>query len=96
MDGKRKVLKQIEPLDEEDLETDLRFLFHNCTETADQFVDEAIPVIKYHVNQVMASYQDKLLDALTDQIRGEIAGIVLRVRRETVVVKDGEDGHKAW
>lgn len=84
MDDKRKVTKQIEPLDEDELEKDLRFLYHNRSDTADLFVEEAIPVIKYHVNQVMAAYQEKLLEELTQYLKGEIAGVILRTRRETV------------
>lgn len=80
----RKVLRSIQPLDEDELEKDLRFLFHNRSETVDQFVDEAIPVFKYHANQVMASYQESLLENLTNSLKGDIAGIILRTRRETV------------
>jgi hypothetical protein len=98
MDDTRKVQRMIEPLDEADLETDLKFLYHNRTDTVDQFIDEAIPVIKYHVNQVMTTYQDRLLEELTDYMRGEIAGVILRVRRETVHPKkqEADGGHHAW
>ena len=98
MDRKRQEFREIEPLDEDELETDLRFLFHNRSETVDQFVEEAIPVIKYHVNQVMARYQDRLLPELTNYLAGEIAGVILRVRRETVIKKapDEKDQTKNW
>jgi len=92
MEKSKKVIKQIEALDEDELEVDLKFLYHNRTDTVDQFIDEAIPLIKYHVNEVMIRYQDRLLEDLTGYLKGEIAGVILRVRRETVIspVKGGD------
>lgn len=90
MDRKKQEFRQIEPLDEDELDADLRFLYHNRTDTVDQFVEEAIPVIKYHVNEVIAKYQDKLLSELTNHIQGEIAGVILRVRREVVLRPEKE------
>lgn len=89
MNSSRKSFKQIEPLNEDELDKDLRFLYHNRSDTADQFVDEAVPMIKYHVNEVVARYQERLLDELTEYMRGEIAGIILRVRRETILQPKG-------
>lgn len=85
MDDSRKSFTEIEPLNEDELDKDLRFLFHNRSETVDQFVEEAIPVIKYHVNQVIGQYQERLLDELSSYLRGEIAGVMLRVKREQVI-----------
>lgn len=84
MDNRRKVIKQIQPLNEEELETDLKFLLMHHSDTAEHFVQEAIPVIKYHLNLAMADYQEKLLENLTWSLKGEIAGIILRTRRDSV------------
>lgn len=96
MDDKRKVTSQIQPLDEDELEKDLRFVYQNRSDTVDQFIEEMIPIFKYHANEVMAAYQDKLLDGLTESLRGEIAGIILRMRRETVIKpKEGKKDETA-
>lgn len=83
-EGNRRVVREIEPLDEDELTTDLKFLFHNRTEHIDQFIEEAIPMIKYHINEVMVKYQDKLMNDLTNSLKGEIAGVILRTRKETI------------
>lgn len=85
MDNRRKIVKEIEPLDEDELTTDLKFLYHNRSDTVDLFIEEAIPVMKYHINQVMVAYQEKLMETLTNSLHGEIAGIILRTRRETIL-----------
>jgi hypothetical protein len=84
MDDRRKVVREIEPLDEDELIADLKFLYHNRTDTVDLFIEEAIPLIKYHINEVMVKYQDRLMDDLTNSLKGEIAGVILRTRRETI------------
>lgn len=100
MDNQRRVIREIEPLDEDELTTDLKFLFHNRTETVDLFIEEAIPMIKYHINEVMVKYQDKLMADLTNSIKGEIAGVILRTRRETIynapLLKPAEDTRNDW
>lgn len=91
MDAKRIVKRQIEALDEDELDKDLRFLYHNRSDTVDLFIEEAIPIIKYHINEVMVRYQDRLLADLTNSLKGEIAGILLRTRRETIYEKPHVD-----
>jgi hypothetical protein len=93
MNERPRVIKQIEPVDMDELEKDLRFLYHNRTDTVDLFVDEAIPVFKYHLNELVARYQEQLLADLTSSLSGEIAGIIMRSRRETIKtpVEDPDD-----
>lgn len=88
----KTVLRQIQPLDEEELEKDIRFTFNNRSDTADQFVDEMIPIIKYHLNQAMSKYQDKLVEDLSFHMKNEIISVIVRNKRETVV----EDDDNGW
>lgn len=102
----RRVLREIEPLNESDLTTDLKFLYHNRADHVDLFVEEALPMIKYHINEVMVKYQEKLLANLTNYMKGEVAGVILRTRQETIyedvkkeraaTVPPVEDGTYAW
>lgn len=85
MDAPKKSYSEIQPVDEEELDKDLRFLFHNRSDTVDQFVEEAIPVFKYHLNKIMDEYQDGLLDDLTENLRGEIVNVMIRTRRGRVI-----------
>jgi hypothetical protein len=84
MDNKKIVVRQIEALDEDELATDLKFIYNNRADTADLFIDEIIPVMKYHIARVMENYQDRLMNSLTNSLQGEIAGIILRTRRDTI------------
>ena len=84
-----KVYKSIEPLDEEELEKDIRFALQTKWETDDHLVDELIPIIRYHQNEAMAKFQEKMLEDITQYFKGELAGVIMRSRRETgVVVSD--------
>lgn len=87
----KQVIKQIEPLDEDELEKDLRFLFNTRSETTDQFIEEAIPVIKYHLNQAMSKYQESLLKDLTFHMKNEIISVIVRSKRETIVEDDNDE-----
>lgn len=84
MDNRKKIVKEIEPLDEGELTIDLKFLYHNRSDTVDLFIEEAIPVMKYHINKVMVEYQERLMETLTNSLRGEIAHIIVNTRRATV------------
>lgn len=79
-----RVVKQVEPVDEDELEKDLRFIYHNRNDTVDQFLDEATSVMKYHLNEMMVRYQEGLLNDLTSSLRGEILDVIVRSRRPTV------------
>lgn len=81
----KTVIKSIQPLAEEELEKDLRFLFHNRSDTADQFIGEAIPIIKYYLNQAMSQYQEDLVNDLSLHLKNEVIGVIMRNKRETVV-----------
>lgn len=88
----KRVVKQIQPLDEDELEKDIRFAFNARSETEDQFVDEMIGVVKYHVNEAMSKYQQKLIDDLSFHMKNEIISVIVRNKRETVV----EDEDDEW
>ena len=90
----KKVTKQIQPLDEEELEKDLRFAFTNRSETEDQFIEEVMPTIKYHLNEAMSKYQAALVDDISRDLRAHVLSIVVRSKRETIVEDDDETWYK--
>jgi len=84
-----KVYKSIEPLDEEELEKDLRFALQTKWETDDHLVDALIPIVRYQHNEAMGRFQEKMLEDITQYFKGELAGVIMRSRRESgVVVSD--------
>lgn len=87
----KKVIQQIEPINEEELEKDLRFIWNNRSETEDQFLEELIPTIKYHLNEAMARYQVRLINDLGRQLKNEVIGIVVRNKRGTIVEEDDNE-----
>lgn len=87
----KKVIRQIEPLDEDELEKDLRFIWNNRSETEDQFLEEIVPTIKYHLNEAMARYQLSMIDDISRQLKNEVVGIVVRSKRATVVEESTDD-----
>lgn len=70
-------------LDEDALETDIKFLMHNRSETDEQFIDEAIALIKTHMRTALAQYQVQLIDDLSRHLRDEVVNVVVRSKFET-------------
>lgn len=87
----KKVLKSIQPLDEAELEKDIRFALNARSETEDQFVEEMLGVVKYHINEVMSKYQESLLKDLTFHMKNEIISVIVRSKRETIVEDDNDE-----
>ena len=83
MGNAKRVIRQIQPINEDELEIDLRFIYDHHANDADRFIDETISIIKYHVNLAMVDYQDAILGDLTHHLQHEVSSVILRTRRET-------------
>lgn len=81
----KQVIKQVQPIDEDELATDLKFLYHNRSDTVDQFIEEATAVMRYHLNQAVANYQYSLHEDLKRQISNEILQIIVRSEKPSIV-----------
>lgn len=88
----KKVIRSIQPLDEAELEKDIRFTFNTRSETEEQFVDEMMAVVRYHVNEAVSKYQQSLLKDLTFHMKNEIISVIVRSKRETIT----EDEDSGW
>lgn len=89
--AKRVVKKQIQPVDWDNLDDDLRFTFQNYRDDEEQFIREATEVVKTHLNDMMVAYQEQILKEITDGFRGEAINIIMRSRRDTVIEEEDED-----
>jgi hypothetical protein len=75
-------VKFIDGKSAEELIADLKFIYHNRSDTFDLFLDEILPLIDYHVNESLGLYQERVLNEATNYFQGEIAGVLLRTRRD--------------
>lgn len=87
----KKVIKPIHGIDLDELDKDLRFLYQNETETVDQFIEAATDLIVSYLNDGMEHYQEYLMEELPMYFKGEIAGVILRARRKTIVENKNDD-----
>lgn len=87
----KNVIKQVSPIDEESAEADLKFLYHNRSDTSDQFVEQGLALIKNHVNEAMLNYQMQLIEDLSTQMRGEIVNIIVRNKRQSIVEESDDE-----
>lgn len=67
---------------EDELITDLKFLFHNRSDTVDQFMEEALSLFDQHLNKRLADYQERTLKNATQYFQGEMATILLKTRQD--------------
>jgi hypothetical protein len=94
----KKVLKQIQPLNEEELVADLKFLLNTHWDTNDQLIEQLVPLVKYHVTQVMSDYNQEIITNISRHLQSEVVGVVVRSKREAVYEDkpEVEEVESAW
>lgn len=87
----KKVVKSIEPLDEEELEKDIKFALNSRSDTEELLISELMNVIKYHTNEALSRYQHHLVEDISRNLKNEVLSIVVRSKRSSIVEDEGDD-----
>ena len=74
------------------LVNDLKFLYHNRSDTIDQFMEEALSLFDQHLNERLGDYQETTLEQATQYFKGEMATVLLKTRKQY----RKESDHHAW
>lgn len=86
----KKVVRSIEPLDEEELEKDIKFALNSRADTEETLLAELVNVVKYHTNEALSRYQHHLVEDISRNLRNEILSIVVRSKRSAIVEDDND------
>lgn len=86
----KKVVRSIEPLDEEELEKDIKFVLNSRSDTEELLISELVNVVKYHTNEALSRYQLHIVEDLSRNLKNEILEIIVRSKRSSIVEDDNE------